>query len=134
MHKESVTAGTKTDKSFINSVLIQNQYIRDKNMTISFDDTLLFSRFVNRSEEYCLGTDEQQAIDRILADFFSQLVEKQKKNYPVAMNFVASACFYRFFKIRKYPRYPFLKKLYWNGLSAFVKRLPVYLNRFLTQS
>jgi glycosyltransferase involved in cell wall biosynthesis len=134
IHEESVTANTTTNKGFINSVLLQNQYIKEKNMELSFDDTLLFSRFVNRSEAYCLNPEDQRAIDRILEDFFSQLFKQQKKDYPVAMDFVASACFYRFFKIRKYPCCPFLKKLYWNGLGVFIRKLPVYLNRFLTQS
>ncbi|MDR2056690.1 MAG: glycosyltransferase [Dysgonamonadaceae bacterium] len=134
IHEASVTAGTRTDKSFINSVLIQNKYIQDKNITISFDDTVLFSRFTNRHENYSLNADDQQTIDRILENFFSQLFEKQKKDYPVAMDFVSSACFYRFLKGRKYPQMPFLKKLYWKGLRVFIKKLPIYLNRFLTQS
>jgi glycosyltransferase involved in cell wall biosynthesis len=134
IHEESVTASTRTDKSFINSLLIQNQYIRGKNITISLDDTILFSRFVNRYGEYLLDSDAQETINRILKDFFSQLFEKQRKDYPEAMDFVSSACFYRFLKGRKYPQAPFLKKLYWKGLGVSLKKLPLYLKRFLTQS
>jgi glycosyltransferase involved in cell wall biosynthesis len=134
IHDESVTANTIEDQNFVNSVLIQNQYIREKNIAISFDDTILFSRFLNRYKEYRLDLDEQQIIDRILESFFVQLFEKQNKDYPVAMDFVSSACFYRFFKGRKYPQTPFLKKLYKKGLVVSIKKIPVYLNRFLFQS
>jgi glycosyltransferase involved in cell wall biosynthesis len=134
IHEKSITASTKTDKTFINSVLIQNQYFQEKNITISLEDTVLFSRFVNRSEAYDLSVDNQQAIGRILENFLLQLFEKQRKMYPIAMDFISSACFYRFLKGRKYPQMLFLKKLYWKGLGNFIKKLPVYLNRFFTQS
>jgi glycosyltransferase involved in cell wall biosynthesis len=134
IHEESVTASMGIDKGFINSVLIQNRYIQEKNMAVSFDDTILFSRFVNRYGDYSLDVNDQQKIARILESFFSQLSEKQKRDYPVAMDFVSSVCFYRFFKGRKYPQTQFLKTLYWKGFGVFVKKLPTYLNRFLTQS
>jgi glycosyltransferase involved in cell wall biosynthesis len=134
IHDENITGKTTADQNFLNSVLIQNQYMREKNITIALEETIVFSRFVNRYKEYNLNPDEQQAIDQIFENFFSQLLEKQKKDYPAALDFVSSACFYRFFKGRKYPQTPFLKTLYWRGLLVSVKKLLVYLNRFFTQS
>jgi hypothetical protein len=133
IHEEGITIHTVNDDHFINLMLIQNQYMQAKDITISFEDMFLFSRFANRHKVCDLSADNQQTIDRILESFCSQLFVKQKKDYPATMDFVSSACFYRFFKARKYPSCPFLKKLYWKGLGVFVKKLPVYLKRFLTQ-
>jgi glycosyltransferase involved in cell wall biosynthesis len=133
IHEKSVTA--KTGLNYIKSILVQNNYFHWKNIALSLDDTALLSRFVNRYGEYSLNTlKEQQTIDGILADFFAQLNEQQKEDYPIAMDFVSSACFYRFFRKGKYPQTPFLKQLYWRGLRVSIHKLPVYLKRLITRT
>jgi glycosyltransferase involved in cell wall biosynthesis len=134
IHEKSVTAGTQKDRSFINPILIQEAYFRQNNMTIALDDAILFSRFVNRYGNYDLNRDNQKIIDRILKSFFIQLFENKKDSYTIAEDFVSSACFLRFFRIRKYPATSFLRRLYWRGIWAFTKKTLVYLNRFITRS
>jgi glycosyltransferase involved in cell wall biosynthesis len=133
VHNDSITVNTRRDRNFMNAILIQQEYLQQNNITISLDDTLLFSRFVNRHLKYDLRKEDLPAMDRIVKLFFTQLLENGRCYYTPAMDFISSACFFRFFKAGRYPGTPFLQKLYWRGIWTFAQKAITYPNRLITR-
>jgi len=131
IHNESITAVTSKDKTHKTPVLIQQMYLEQNNIIISLDDIVLLSLFVNRDRKFDINEENQKKIEIILKSFFSQLYQSKKEYFSLVLDYVSSACFWRFYKAKKLPYESYLRKMMWRGFYAFVKKVPTYFNRII---
>jgi glycosyltransferase involved in cell wall biosynthesis len=129
-HEGSVVWMTeKNNKKNVTASRIQGIYAAQNGISMDAAHLFPFSCFVNRSMYYQLSLENQQMLDPVFRDFFCQLAKNQKYLVSKSREFVSTACFYRFFRAKKYPSTPFLRKLYFWGAFVFLKRIFIFAGR-----
>ena len=123
-HETSETALAGENEEEKNRVLnaVQNAYFTQKGLSLNPKELLAFSLFANRSVGYSLTPKSQKEIAGILKKFLSQLSKKHPNLFSPAVDYFSTACFYRFFVGRKLPMNGYLIKLYFRGITIYMKR------------
>jgi hypothetical protein len=124
-HDLSVTtvADKKTDGRLKSVLHIQERYLHYTGVTFSPEQMDTYTRFTDRSFFYSLNSKNQQAVDKLLKSFFSQLSKNKEILLPEVMHQLSIICFYKFVIDRKIPRTLLLQKLFVKGGWFYFKKM-----------
>jgi glycosyltransferase involved in cell wall biosynthesis len=123
-HEESVsTLGEKKEDKKMELInTIHQRYLAQYDLSLSPEDLLVYSRFVDRSIPSDLTIAVQNRISEILNEMFIQLTRKYNHIQSSWMYYLSSIGFYNFFVEKKIPSTSFLRKLYYKGAFIYLKR------------
>jgi hypothetical protein len=107
--------------ALINS--IHQSYLSQYNISLSTEELIVYSRFVDRSIPPNLAATDQQELSWILQNMEIKISREYCDLYADWLYYLSSICFYNFFIEKKYPKTSFLKKCYHKGAIIYLKRV-----------
>jgi hypothetical protein len=124
-HEESVSSlGEKKENDKIKLInRIHLQYLAQYHLSLSSEELVAYSRFVDRSIPSDLTVVTQQQLNEILSKLYNCINGQQNHLQSSWMYYLSTICFYNFFTAKKIPSVSFLQKLYRKGAGIYLKRL-----------
>jgi glycosyltransferase involved in cell wall biosynthesis len=120
---ETALADTQIEERIQVVIRVHKQYLAQNGIFLKPEQMEIYTRFTDRSFPYSLNIENQKSADKVLKDFFSQLVQKQEKLKPEVMHYLSVNSFYKFFIDRKFPCRWFLLKLFLRGGLVYLKKI-----------
>lgn len=101
---------------------IHQNYLSQYHISLSPEDLLIYTQFVDRSIFCPLNDTKQKEISQVMKSFLSQLSTNGSEVLHWATYYLSMICFYKFYQAKKVPSTLFLFNLFRKGLGIYIKR------------